>query len=173
MPKLEIIQNAVRVVRHVADKREILEMEKLIDPRVVRKVEGQNNWEWRAKTDLGCARVQIFGFSKSLNDLPKRWYPLHDIDPLTNVMTEGELREAAIMAVRGECFHQSRFPEAVPPLDALILLLRMVKEDPDLIIAPWVDKAIDGDEIYFFLREWEKIYQKNYAPRRVLPRFSV
>jgi len=173
MPELNILQQAFRLRHNVADKREILELEKLIDPRVVRKVEGENTWEWRAKTDMGSARVPIFGFSNSLNETPKRWYPLRDSDPLTTVMTESELRDAAIMAVRGECYQQSRFPETVPPVDALILLLRIVKEDPDLIIAPWVDKAVDGEEIYFFLRDWEKSCQKNFAPRRSLPRFSV
>jgi hypothetical protein len=173
MSSLKIYQQVYQVGRHAGAKHEILVLDKLLDPKIVRKVEEKNIWEWRAKTDLGCARVFIFGFSKSLNDIPDTWYPVKDADPINTHMTESELREAAIMAVRGECFQQSKFPESVPPLDALILLLRIVKEDPDLIIAPWLDKAIDGDEIYFFLREWEKMYQKNFAPKRLLPNFSL
>lgn len=172
MPELDIIQQTVKVRNHVSVKRETLHIDKLISPRVVRKVEASNLWEWRAKTDLGCARVPIFGLSKSLNDLPKRWYPVQDAEPLNIAMTNSELRDSALMAVRGECWQAGRHPQTLPPLDALIMLFRMIDAEPDLLFATWARQALHNEEIYFFVRAWEKDYQKNFMPK-VLPSFVV
>lgn len=172
--KLNIFQHSFKVGRHTNLKREVLEIETLLNPHIdhLRKFEGRNVWEWRAKTDLGCARIEIFGFSETLNQVPGTWYTVKDNDPINLHVTESEMREAAIMAVRGECYQISKHPETVPPVEALVILVRMITNEPDLLFAKWFEKAINGDEIYYFLREWEKSFNKKFLPKP-MPRFAA
>jgi len=140
--------------------KELLSVNEVQEARVRRiftdAITNEQMFEWRATAGFCHAKVPVMGLSKRIDKQPSNWYPVQDCEPVNTHMTEGELLEAALMAVRAELRLRGRTPENTAPVEALLVLLQMIHKEPDLIFADWVHTAIADFSLINFVAEWEK-----------------